>query len=503
MGQGGYLFLDNRTKHAWVRIGQGQYQMESWNFPERIPPQSSTQVYIEYSQRIGRTHTDDAAEVVYALEGTGKNFEIRARTYKKHFAPYLEVDTKDLFEDEGATLHSVPPTSGLIHLGWHHDGTVYFRLYGKVSTDTGSKQDANPGSGAPMMSPFEEPGRPATLEDLEKIIACMERDATGSFEMAASGPSRYLNEKALLEAASKETLGESVVLPEPATLSMRDDSRQEEDVYRRWMAKYRGLLKEMTLQELAIPGTHDSATYDMKSLVARPWTQTQRLSIREQLDAGVRALDLRVGLQPGHSDKFIMVHDKWRTNITLEEVLNQVLAFSHAQEREIIILDFHRFVPLDDTVSFQDHIAVANLVATKLGNAIIPPADVNKPLGKIWQTKGRIVVAWNHNESMSGREQLFCSGVEHAWGDKSSTSELFAYLQTEFRKAHTKLWTTCAILTQSATHPIQSIPGELNNWFSAESAWSEKASIVSCDYIDETQLVENLIAANLTKASLR
>lgn len=51
------------------------------------------------------------------------------------------------------------------------------------------------------------------------------------------------------------------------------------------------------INELAIPGTHDAAAWTHYSNIrsSTPGTWAQRQSITEQLDLGVRALDLRVG----------------------------------------------------------------------------------------------------------------------------------------------------------------------------------------------------------------
>ncbi|WPB75468.1 phosphatidylinositol-specific phospholipase C domain-containing protein [Archangium violaceum] len=54
-----------------------------------------------------------------------------------------------------------------------------------------------------------------------------------------------------------------------------------------WMSKLRG---NPCITRLAIPGTHDSGAYQK---TVKPMTRAQTLSIPEQLEAGVRALDIR------------------------------------------------------------------------------------------------------------------------------------------------------------------------------------------------------------------
>lgn len=58
-----------------------------------------------------------------------------------------------------------------------------------------------------------------------------------------------------------------------------------------WMSK---LSPHTPFRKLVLPGSHDSNTYDLKKpLIALPFATCQILSIREQLEMGIRYLDLR------------------------------------------------------------------------------------------------------------------------------------------------------------------------------------------------------------------
>jgi hypothetical protein len=161
----------------------------------------------------------------------------------------------------------------------------------------------------------------------------------------------------LYEQAAREVFGEGdyiIPLPRAATPALNvqpgDATRaSSSDWLRRWMSIYSGRLAHLRLDQLVLPGTHDSATYHMVSPVAEPWAKCQELTIQGQLEAGTRALDLRVGLQasePGNN-QFLMVHEAWRTKINVWDVLQQVKALCASEPREFIILDFNRFTELD------------------------------------------------------------------------------------------------------------------------------------------------------------
>lgn len=68
--------------------------------------------------------------------------------------------------------------------------------------------------------------------------------------------------------------------------------------------------------------------------VVGPWATTQNLSLEEQLKAGVRVLDFRcgyVGLDAQNydhvADGIAVVHDKFRTKLSLREALESVKQF--------------------------------------------------------------------------------------------------------------------------------------------------------------------------------
>jgi len=61
-------------------------------------------------------------------------------------------------------------------------------------------------------------------------------------------------------------------------------------------AKWMSLLdRKLKINEINIPGTHDSGTYNV-AIVKSPIAQTQYLNIKEQLENGIKYLDIRLSL---------------------------------------------------------------------------------------------------------------------------------------------------------------------------------------------------------------
>ena len=99
------------------------------------------------------------------------------------------------------------------------------------------------------------------------------------------------------------------------------------------------------ITELAIPGTHDSAAWTHhENVPGTPATWAQRKSITEQLELGVRALDMRVGWRLGWTGSYGvgMYHGIIDLSISLEDVLGEVDTWLGAHGQELVILIFQQ-----------------------------------------------------------------------------------------------------------------------------------------------------------------
>ena len=95
-----------------------------------------------------------------------------------------------------------------------------------------------------------------------------------------------------------------------------------------WMAEQDDLI---SLAALSIPGTHDTgARFEPAPGLAK----TQELTIQQQLDAGVRYLDIRCR---HFEDEFLIYHGAIDQNQSYDEVLATLAAFLDAHPTETII----------------------------------------------------------------------------------------------------------------------------------------------------------------------
>lgn len=98
----------------------------------------------------------------------------------------------------------------------------------------------------------------------------------------------------------------------------------------RWMSY---LPDDVTLNRLSIPGTHDSGA---NTAAATIWGQTQTLSIRGQLDAGIRYFDIRLGVKNG---RYMLYHGNFNLNLDFEkDVLAVMRDFFQEYPSETVIM---------------------------------------------------------------------------------------------------------------------------------------------------------------------
>ncbi|XP_048963322.1 PI-PLC X domain-containing protein 1 isoform X3 [Canis lupus dingo] len=134
-----------------------------------------------------------------------------------------------------------------------------------------------------------------------------------------------------------------------------------------WMSALCPLLWDVPLHHLSIPGSHDTMTYCLNKnspisqtqsrllqlldkvlpCVTRPlvlkWSTTQVLNVTEQLDAGVRYLDLRIAHMLVGSEKNLHFVHMVYTTVLVEDTLTEISEWLESHPREVVILACRNF----------------------------------------------------------------------------------------------------------------------------------------------------------------
>lgn len=101
--------------------------------------------------------------------------------------------------------------------------------------------------------------------------------------------------------------------------------------------------RNLPLNELTIPGSHDSLTYhwDQKfnpfEITVSYWAKTQSLTIYEQLLAGTRYFDVRIIFDREQNTWYGIHGDYVNKNVTYESALEELAEFCKLYPKEIII----------------------------------------------------------------------------------------------------------------------------------------------------------------------
>ncbi len=497
MGQGGFLKIINASPYTLQLTHLHSYQMNSWDsqFPQSISPGQCPRLYIEWSEGFFETWTDDGGEARYNIAGTApvRHFEIQAR-WPPYPGRHLQVDWQNTVQDPEFFPQPFPQ---VVDLGWQHDGTV-------TLTFCAIKKGVNVAiTHSPAPRYVKKADFPAAEEQLRKqliALAGLESEKLSFDELLARVEAAgHLRSKGDLH----NLMGEALGVDAGQGIALERDHPLGEQLavkgpayLMNWMETYGPVIGHLPLNKLTLVCTHDTGTYDMVSPLSIPWASCQDLNIGDQLNQGVRVLDLRVGCQSDKSgdERLILVHDVWRTKVTLKNALEQVIGFLSRNTREVVILDFHRFVELEGQF---DEDELHSVVTNTLGDLLYPYKNTIPTLDEIWSTSNRVIVAWNRD----GRPSSFFPSVDQKWFNKYNLADLHASISEEMQKDHQNegLWSTCAILTPTPLEPLHPLSPAVGNWFQAGSDWAWKANIIALDFVEKTTVVQQSVSECLIK----
>ena len=151
----------------------------------------------------------------------------------------------------------------------------------------------------------------------------------------------------------------------------------ESDFHTDWMKQ---LDNEATLNEIYIPGTHDSGALHSFLGVSG---QCQSYNIEEQLKMGVRFFDIRLQLR---DNKLAVVHSFVDQKLTFEEVLNDYRDFLEANSSEFIIVSIKQDADSENSsIPFADAVedALNTHLTSLLNSSTSLPTSVGEARGKI------------------------------------------------------------------------------------------------------------------------
>jgi len=143
---------------------------------------------------------------------------------------------------------------------------------------------------------------------------------------------------------------------------------------------------------LAIPGTHHSALWDVQCLI-KLWAVCQCTSIKEQLEAGIRFLDLRICDDNPNDVGGIWISHTALSATTFEFVLEEVKKFVVSHEKEIVIISVTK--DKKRTVSLAGKKKALKIFEETFGDMLMKEDETDCTLNELWKRGKKIAVTGN------------------------------------------------------------------------------------------------------------
>ncbi|XP_075395354.1 PI-PLC X domain-containing protein 1-like [Tenrec ecaudatus] len=295
-----------------------------------------------------------------------------------------------------------------------------------------------------------------------------------------------------------------------------------------WMSQLCPRLWDVPLHHLSIPGSHDTMTYCLsrKSPIASDqpkvlqllsklipcviqpvvfrWSVTQVLTVTEQLDAGVRYLDLRVAhMAKGSPKNLHFVHMVYTTAL-VEDTLTEISEWLESHPREVVILACRNFEGLGEDL----HEYLVSCIKNIFGDMLCPRGEV-PTLRQLWACGRQVVLSYEAPDSVSRHPELW-PAVPYWWGNKVKTDELIQYLETMKSVGRPDgLFVAGINLTENLgyvlVHPSQSLETMTLPSLPCLSAWVREqcpgpgahcTNIIAGDFIGANSFVSDVIQLN-------
>ncbi|MFI8557371.1 hypothetical protein [Pseudomonas putida] len=259
-------------------------------------------------------------------------------------------------------------------------------------------------------------------------------------------------------------------------------------------------LGRLRIDQLVLPGSHDSGMDKQADNIVPPQEVTQDVSCIEQIRGGIRVLDLRVRANreypPASPYRYKLYHMSTSGRTVLGDVLLELQRFYDEPDnaREIVILDFHQF----DNFSPQEHHWLLELVERHLGQRIIPWALRRLTLDQLWHDHPGKTVVVAYNNAARGQHW---DGVRQNWigEDTPSTEALKAFMDTlagSYKPDYILRSIQCAKYNRIVFTP-DDFSDKIDEWFASVDLQSyiQGFHIINTDWSLRSRIVDNCIHA--------
>lgn len=165
---------------------------------------------------------------------------------------------------------------------------------------------------------------------------------------------------------------------------------------------------------LSIPGAHDAATSSVSGLIVGPLSKCQDNTIQEQLQSGVRALDLR----PSPTSNLELRHGSVGTGVTLQQAVDAMHTYLTSNPTESIFAFIHMEKPTGGNVSDAEQATWSDKVYDIVQNAVDGGYALNAMTAatKFSDCQGKIVFVYRDDLTGDAGKRTY-HACKVAWND--------------------------------------------------------------------------------------
>ncbi|MBF0207342.1 MAG: hypothetical protein HQK53_10685 [Oligoflexia bacterium] len=293
-----------------------------------------------------------------------------------------------------------------------------------------------------------------------------------------------------------------------------------------WMERMSHDIGQLSLNQVVMPGTHDSGTYGINEsspictaditkwaklgapVVAR-FARTQRVDYGRQLYAGIRYLDIRLCKQGRN-----IYTSHGMVSYPIFEQLELIRAFVLAYPKEIIILHFQHTYGFSEKDKSDIQNMVKHLFSRQLAdrNDFSPTSVVND----FWSADKNVIAIFHERYwgDISNKESIFWSNnstITNPWPNQIEVANAMNELDKNLEERDMlKLFVLQAVLTppednktwwaKNFTSSNENIALQMNTAIISKfknHGWkNEKLNIVMYDFADNEELITSIIHQN-------
>ncbi len=195
-----------------------------------------------------------------------------------------------------------------------------------------------------------------------------------------------------------------------------------------WMGTGYQSKSDSQLRNICIPGTHDSGTYGIQG-IDENISQTQELTIGEQLAIGYRYFDLRIKKNNG---VFTMMHGP-SLSVPAVQVFQDLSLFANNRKKEIIFVHIQNVDSMTDSEHYElkDQLVLpylgSRMAVRSLGNSV--------SFSQLWNIDKNVILIWGGGNYGSLSDLYWNQGdtMNSDWQNTGSETDLVNGLRTHIK----------------------------------------------------------------------